>query len=189
MSKSLVVRGSLADIMQTEGKSLAESFLSCDAILIVDTSGSMGAKDAPGGLSRHEAAQKELERLQASLPGKLAVVSFSNEVQFCPTGIPVRFNGGTDMAKALRFIKPADNCGIRFFMITDGQPDSEREVLEVAKMFQSRIDCVYIGPEDGGYWDGRKFLEKLAELTGGQHVKSEQIGMLANSVERLLLTG
>jgi len=114
------------------------------------------------------------------------VVSFSNDARFCPTGIPHRFNAGTDMAGALRFVKPADDCGIRFFLITDGEPDSEKKTLEVAKTFKSRIDVVYIG-RDGGR--GRDFLQRLAAVTGGQSVKSKEVGMLAESVETLLLTG
>lgn len=185
MTNAIVV-GSIADVMNKENKSLAESFLSCDNILLVDTSGSMSATDAPGGLSRHDAAQRELEQLQKQLPGKIAVVSFSSEARFCPSGVPHRFNGGTDMAGALKFVKPADDCGIRFFLITDGEPDSEKDALEVAKTFKSRIDCVYIGPEVGY---GREFLQRLADCTGGQAVKSQEIGMLAESVEMLLLVG
>jgi len=181
-----IVTGSIADVMGKENVSLAEGFLHCDVMLLVDTSASMDQRDAPGGLSRHDAAQKELEHLQTSQPGKFSVVSFSNEARFCPTGIPHRFNESTNMAGALRFVKPADDCGIRFFLITDGEPNSESETLEVAKTFKSRIDVVYIGRENGR---GRDFLQRLAALTGGQSVKSKEIGMLAESVEMLLLAG
>jgi hypothetical protein len=180
-----IVPGSLADVMNAENLSLAESFMHCDAILLVDTSGSMNMNDAPGGLSRHNAAQGELERLQKSNPGKLGVVSFSSKTRFCPSGIPHRFNEGTDMAGALRFVHPADDCGIRFFLITDGEPDNERKTLEVARTFKSRIDVVFIGAENGR---GREFLQRLADVTGGQSVKSAEVGMLGESVERLMLT-
>jgi Mg-chelatase subunit ChlD len=184
-----IVTGSLSDIMQKEDKTLAESFLSCDAILIVDTSGSMAAHDAPGGLSRHDAAQRELARLQKTLPGKLAVVAFSSDVQFCPSGIPFRFDGGTNMAKALQFVKPADGCGVKLFLISDGEPNSKRDTLAVAKTFQTRINTIFIGPEDGGYWDGRKFLQKLADATGGSFAQTAEVAMFANDVEQLLLRG
>jgi hypothetical protein len=184
-----IIPGSLSDVMQKENKTLAESFLSCDAILVVDTSGSMAASDAPGGLSRHNAAQKELERLQRTLPGKLAVVAFSSSVQFCPSGIPVRFDGGTDMAKALQFVKPADGCGVKFFLISDGEPNNKRDTLAVAKTFQTRINCIFIGPEDGGCWGGRKFLQELADATGGSFAQAAKVAMFADDVEQLLLKG
>ena len=69
-----ITAGSLASISKKENLSLAESFLSVDAILVVDMSGSMAANDAPGGISRYEAAEKELRQLQSSMPGKVAVV-------------------------------------------------------------------------------------------------------------------
>jgi len=181
-----IVTGSIADVMGRENVSLAESFLSCDVMLLVDTSGSMSQNDAPEGLSRHDAAQRELEHLQNGQPGKFSVVSFSSEARFCPTGIPHRFNAGTDMAGALRFVKPADDCGIRFFLITDGEPDSEKETLKVAKTFKSRIDVVFIGRKNGR---GSDFLQRLAAVTGGQSVKSKEVGMLAESVEMLMLAG
>ncbi len=184
MDKSIVAVGSIADVMGRDNVSLAESFMHCDVLLLVDTSGSMMMKDAPGGVSRHEAARGELERLQRDQPGKIAIVSFSHQAQFCPSGIPHRFDMGTNMAGALEFVKPADDCGIRFFLITDGEPDNADETLKAARAFKSRIDCVYIGPETGR---GRAFLQQLADVTGGQAVQSEQVGMLAESVERLLL--
>jgi hypothetical protein len=183
-----IVTGSLSDIMQKEDKTLAESFLSCDAILIVDTSSSMSANDAPGGLSRHDAAQHELTRLQKTLPGKLAVVAFSSDVQFCPSGIPFRFDGGTNMAKALQFVKPADGCGVKLFLISDGEPNSKRDTLAVAKTFQTRINTIFIGPEDD-YRGGRKFLQKLADATGGSFAQTAEVAMFANDVEQLLLRG
>jgi Mg-chelatase subunit ChlD len=162
---------------------LAESFLNVDAVLIVDMSGSMSAEDAPGGLSRWQAAENELLRLQEQMPGKLAVIAFSSEVQFCPSGIPIRFGGGTDMAKALRFVKPADGLEIRFILISDGQPDSKSETLKVARGFKSRIDTVYIGPEGGS---GHKFLTKLANQSVGIAAQSKAPGLLADNVTMLL---
>lgn len=185
MSRS-IVKGSLADVMERDGVALAESFLSVDAILIVDTSGSMEARDAPGGRTRHDAAADELCALQAQLPGKIAVISFSNTAVFCPSGVPVRLSNTTDMANALRFVKPADGLGIKFVLISDGQPDSERETLDVARTFESKIDTVYIGPEiDHG---ARRFLAKLADATGGQFAESAKPAMLKNPVEQLLLS-
>ena len=51
-SQTQVVKGSLTDIAKQNGTSLAETFLSADVIVLVDTSSSMEAHDAPGGKSR-----------------------------------------------------------------------------------------------------------------------------------------
>jgi uncharacterized protein YneF (UPF0154 family) len=81
-----LVSGSLAALAQQSGKSLAESFIHCDAVVIVDTSASMNDRDARGGVSRYKAAVEELTALQNALPGKIAVISFSDYAMFCPGG-------------------------------------------------------------------------------------------------------
>lgn len=177
-----IVTGSLTAISQQANQSLAESFLSVDVLLIVDMSGSMTANDARGR-TRHEVATEELNRLQSEMPGKIGVISFSNNVQFCPSGSPVPEFGGTDMAKALRFVKLADGLGIRLILISDGEPDDPGKTLNVAKTFKSKIDTIYIGPELGR---GREFLQRLAALTGGQHVKAKEVAKLAEPVRLLL---
>lgn len=179
-----IVQGSLSAVSKKEGYSLAETFLNVDAILLVDVSGSMDSPDAPNGMTRHDYADMELANLQTSLPGKLAVICFSDYPLFCPSGVTEKLNGGTDLAKALEFIKPADGLGIRIIVISDGQPNDAQGALRVAKTFKSKIDVVYIGPEFGG---GMAFLKKLAETSGGQYVKTTEIAKLADPVRRLLL--
>ena len=186
MTRAITV-GSLAAISKNENLTLAESFLSVDAILVVDMSGSMGANDAPGGISRYDAAEQELRQLQKQLPGKVAVVAFSNSPQFCPGGVPPRMGGSTDMGAALRFVHAADGCA-QIVLISDGEPNSEAETLAVAREFAHKIDTVYIGPESGHYARGRSFLEKLAAATGGTSMKSAAPGLLKEQVESLLLT-
>lgn len=175
MSNSLVP-GSLQAISQQAGQSLAESFLSADAIVIVDTSGSMSGRP-------YEQACEELRKLQASLPGQVAVISFSDRPVFCPGGVPHYSGGGTNLARALAFIHVADGCEMRFVVISDGYPDDAQAALREAGKFTSRIDTVYIGPEGG---PGADFLRKLAAASGGQYSKNE-IKELAKRVERLLL--
>ena len=181
-----IVRGSLGDIAEKEGITLAESFLSADAVVVVDMSGSMGAHDAPNGLTRYDAAEKELRQIQSQMPGKIAVVAFSDEVVFCPSGVPPRLGSGTRMSAALRFVKPADGVA-KIILISDGQPNSERDTLAVARGFKHKIDTVYIGPEEGWMAGGRAFLERLAAATGGQSMKSAAPGLLAEQVESLML--
>lgn len=188
MSNTAIVPGSLGQIAQRDGVSLAETFLNCDGILLVDQSGSMSSCDAPGDQSRYDAADKELARLQREFPGKVAVVAFSSTAVFCPGGVPMRLGGGTDMGEALRFVKVADDAGLKIILISDGEPNSESEALAAARQFKTRIDTIYIGPEDD-YHGGRAFLQRLAKATGGQFFKSTAPGLLADGVETLLLKG
>lgn len=180
-----IIQGSLGAVAAQEGKSIAESFVNADVIIITDTSGSMEACDSRGGKSRYEVACEELKNLQAQLPGKLALLSFSDDVVFCPNGIPFQFGGGTDLAKALKFAKLADVKGMHFIVISDGQPDDEHEALKVARTYKNRIDTIYVGPEGG---EGQEFLKRLAKASGGQGVTAEKVKELSSTVERLLLT-
>ena len=181
-----VVKGSLADVAKSTGASLAETFLSADVIVLVDTSSSMQAMDAPGGKTRYDAACAELANLQATIPGKVAVISFAStgDVIFCPNGQPFNLEGGTGLASALEFAKIADVPDMRFVVISDGQPDSEREALKVAATYLNRIDAIFVGPEDDQR--GRSFLAKLASAKGGQSVTADRVAQLSSKVQYLL---
>lgn len=181
-----VVVGSISDVAQRNGTSLAESFVSCDAVVIVDVSGSMAAQDSRGGRSRYDIALEELASLQAHLPGKIAVIAFSDSAVFIPGGQPPFMASGTDLASALRFAKVADVPDMRFFVISDGTPDDEQDALRVAKTYSNRIDTIYVGPESG-YAMGREFLETLARTSGGQSTTADRVQELAAKVETLLL--
>lgn len=172
-----LVPGSLAAVAKTEGQSLAESFLSADAIILVDVSGSMS-----GG--PYEQACAELRKLQADLPGKIAVIAFSDRPEFAPAGVPRYIGSGTDLARALSFVHAADDCDIRFIVISDGYPNDGEAALRVARTFVSRIDTVFIGPPDS---DGARFLAQLAAASGGQH-SANAVHQIAERVERMLLT-
>ncbi len=182
-----IVKGSIGAIATQTGKSLAESFMDVDAVVVVDTSGSMGVTDSTGGRSRYDQACKELETLQASMPGKIAVVSFAseNQVKFCPSGVPKNFKGRTDVAAALRFCKKMDVVGVRFILISDGEPDDAAAALTVARTYKSRIDTIFVGDERRP--DGRKFLEQLSKGAGGESITADRVQALAANV-RLLLT-
>jgi hypothetical protein len=182
-----IVQGSIGAISQQTGKSLAETFISADVIVIIDTSGSMGAEDSRGGKSRYDIACEELKILQASLPGKIAVVNFSGSVQFEPGGHPMFLSGGTNLAKALAFVRIADIKGMRFILISDGSPDDEGAALHEARQFQNHIDVIYVGPEDRPY--GRDFLQRLAKLTGGKSVTADCAKQLSAGVMQLLEAG
>lgn len=181
-----IIQGSLGAIAQEQGKSIAESFINANCIILVDTSSSMGQHDSRGGKSRYDVACEELKTLQANLPGKLALLSFSDDTIFCPNGIPFNYNGMTDLTRALKFAKMGDLAsGMRFIIISDGEPNSEEEALAVAKTYKNKIDTVYVGPEGG---DGQAFLKRLAKVSGGQTVTADRVKELAANVQKLLLT-
>lgn len=182
-----IVPGSIQSLCQQTGASIAESFLNADAIVMVDTSGSMEAHDSVDGKSRYEVACRELAEIQKDNPGKIAVVSFSDYATFNPGGVPNQPNGMTAMDKALNFVKIADGTNIKLILISDGMPNSEESTLRVAKTFKSKIHTIYIGSETDQL--GRKFLEKLAMLTGGESSKSVKPGMLGDPMKTLLLKG
>lgn len=180
--------GSLGELAATTGKALAESFMSCDAIIIVDTSGSMHTHDSRGNKSRFEVACEELASVQANLPGKVAIISFNDKTQFCPYGILEPPMGGTDMTNALQFAKVADDItGMHFVLVSDGEPDNDNSALEVARTYKNHIDTIYVGPEREGR--GRSFLEKLASVTGGKSVTADRVMLLAEKITLLLGRG
>lgn len=183
-----IVPGSLSAIAQKSGIGLAESFLSASTILILDCSGSMSETDAPGGKSRQETAKEQLIKLQKENAGKLALVCFADYAIFSPGGIPVECGGSTNMAGALDYVYPADDTGTQFILMSDGSPNDPEKTLAVARKFKTPIQTIFIGPEDDRE-GGRVFLEKLARMTGGQSLKSDAPGLLANPVEQLLLRG
>ena len=185
MSKS-IVPGSLSAVAKRDGQSLAESFLSADAIVIVDVSGSMDSADVetPEGLQRrYKVAVQELTKLQATLPGKVAVVAFSSSVEFCPGGVPPFRSGGTDLAGALHFVHAADDTGVRLIVISDGAPNDPAAALTQARQFVSPIDVIYVGPEGG---EGAEFLRRLAKASSGSY-GAQSLAQLSDSVQRLML--
>ena len=178
-----LVKGSLGAIAKQSGQSLAQTFISCDVVCIVDTSGSMSSRDAANGDSRYDRACYELATLQGSMRGKIGVISFADRVMFCPNGTPFNLGGMTDLAGALKFAKVADVPGIRFIVISDGEPNSPSEALKVAKSYANRIDTIYVGPEGGA---GLEFLKRLSSASGGQHITAAAAMQLADSVQKLL---
>lgn len=175
--QTALVPGSLQAIAARDGMSLAESFISADAIILVDVSGSMAG-------TAYDQACAELRKLQADLPGKVAVIAFSDRPEFAPAGTPRYIGSGTDLARALGFVHVADGCGIRFIVISDGYPNDAEAALRQAKKFQSRIDTVFIGPEGDS---GADFLRKLAAASGGQYSKN-RVDQVAERAKTLLLT-
>jgi hypothetical protein len=179
-----IVKGSLTDIAASSGHSLAQTFVNAEVVILVDTSGSMGTHDSRGGQRRYDVACEELATLQNGLPGKIAVLSFSQATLFCPDGKPFNQCAGTDLAGALKFARVADVPDMRFIVISDGEPDSPSAALAEAKRYQNRIDVIYVGPE--ALPAGRDFLAKLAAASGGQVVTADCAQNLLAATQKLL---
>ena len=180
-----LVKGSLSAMARQGNVGLAEAFLNADTVILVDTSGSMNVSDGRDDRrSRYERACDELARLQGSLQGRIAVISFSTTALFCPAGTPAYLGGGTNLAGALEFVQIADGVVDRFIVISDGQPDNEGKALKVAAQFTTTIDTIFIGAPGSA---GADFLRRLAAARGGQAVTIAGAARLAERVERLLL--
>jgi len=176
------VSGSIAAQSAAAHKPLAETFINADVIVIVDTSGSMGQTDGTER-TRYERACAELEKVQATMPGKICVISFSDDCLFCPSGVPWDYQRGTDLVKALNFAKVADVPEMRFIVISDGEPDDEQAALDTARKYKNHIDTIYIGSKNGS---GQDFLARLASVSSGISAKDFSAHQLSSTVYGLL---
>lgn len=184
MNKSnAIVTGSIADLATRNNQSIAETFLSCDCVILIDVSGSMNATDSTEQ-TRYERACASLADLQATLPGKIAVVRFSDVVKFEPSGVPFFEGGGTDLAAGLRFVKLADVPEMKFIVVSDGEPDDERTALNLAGTFTNSLDVIFIGDERSSR--AIKFMNKLAQASGGKQITADS-AQISGSVQTLLL--
>jgi Mg-chelatase subunit ChlD len=180
-----IVAGSLGAVARKNDTTIAMGFMNVKAFVMVDVSGSMTQGDAGSGRSRYDAACEQLEQLQNAYPGEIAVAAFSNRADFCPSGVPIMQGGMTDMVAALRMMLMANNTDIRLVLISDGEPDNDKETLSAASKFKSKIDTIFVGNETG---PGRQFLKDLAAATGGIAVvnKVSELGHLKDNITRLI---
>lgn len=184
LTKHSSIKGSLQSIANKSMITVAQAFVDCEVIVLMDSSASMTAEDAPGQ-SRWRKACNQLAKLQSENPGKVCLICFDDKQTFEPSGIARYPNGSTDIAGALSFVWKADDTGLKFVVISDGEPDDDEAAIAMARQFKSKISCIYIGPE-GGY--GARFLKRLSGVTGGQFSNSEVagIGNLSNTVAGFL---
>jgi hypothetical protein len=179
-----IIKGSLGDVAKRENMPLAETWMGVNMAVVCDTSGSMHLSDSRDGQKRYDVMIHELEKIQNNYPGKVAVIGFSSGVEWYPNGVPYFEGNMTDMVKALQFIKPIDGLDIAITLISDGSPDDKEETLRVAKGFKTKINTIYVGPEDDR--DCRRFLEDLAQLTGGTYQSDFRVDQLENKIAGLL---
>jgi len=186
MDNSQIVVGSLGQIASRDNMSLADVFMNCDHIILVDTSGSMHEKDSTGGRSRYEVACDELRKIQRDLPGKLGIFSYSDECVFCPNGIPTMLGQGTGMLDAMRYVEPVDGTIKSYIIISDGYPDpgTENNILALAGRMSTPVNTIFAGGVEDKM--GREFMNQLAIAGRGKTSFSASASDLSSSAMKLL---
>lgn len=183
-TQALAVKGSLQESQKNRQVTFAEAFLTVEAIVVVDISASMSTCDVAveGGLtSRWAEANNQLQRLQAKHPSKIAVVAFSDNSEFCPSGVLPPVRSSTNMLRALQFVAPADDTGIKFIVVSDGCPDDPQGTLAYAKSLKTSINTIYVGNDP----NGRVFMDQLAATTRGKSV-AKGVELLEEQITLLL---
>ncbi|NNJ12097.1 VWA domain-containing protein [Chloroflexales bacterium ZM16-3] len=184
-----IVAGSLTDMARQNGGKITPPEL----IVLFDISYSMNDRDATllDGLtaSRYQAGCEQLAIIQRKLPGKVAVIAFSQVVTVCPNGVPPEPESTTNLRAALEKAKGADSGTVRFVVISDGLPDDPGAALELAQAFTGKIDTVLVGNLSEYYRAGAvEFMTKLAATTGGTFMRDAS-GMRALAEGVMLLLG
>ena len=175
-------KGSLSQVAEEKGITVEEAFANAEIVVVIDQSGSMCVMDARDGQERFDVAEDELRKIQEAYPGAVAVFEFSDDIRFCPDGVPTRIGRMTNLTDALRYIKQADNL-YEIVVISDGGPDNEYTAMDVARTFKGPIHTIYIGEEGR---EGQDFLRKLAQATGGKQFQADKPGELMPGVVALL---
>ena len=178
-----IIKGSLQQIALSTNQPLAKVLLKVDCVIIIDVSSSMDEKDPKTGETYYTTACKELETLQGQLAGRIALIAFNDTPIFCPQGTPPKPKGLTDLAKALEFAKTFDVTGVRFILLSDGEPNSKEQALAIARTYKNRIDVIFVGTKGS---TGESFLQSLAFVKNGQSMTADTFVGLYPTIHRML---
>ena len=178
-----VVKGSMLDVINEIGD-YASALMDVEIVAIVDTSGSMEMSDGTGK-SRYDRAVDELKIIQEKNPGKVLVISFSDQAKVCLNGIPHNYCEGTKVARGLECAREYDMDGIQFVLICDGQPDDYDNAIAEARKFTQPINTIYIGAEANQ--KARDFLNEVSGRSGGKAWEDKEVKLLSENVQTLLL--
>ncbi|KKL77451.1 hypothetical protein LCGC14_2034730 [marine sediment metagenome] len=183
---SAVAEGSIFDAASRRGDKPEETLADADVVIMLDCSSSMSEGIAGGTETRYDEAKKAVADIQRAFPGRVVLVSFASHAQLELTGIPQSPNGSTNMREALEIAKQFDGLDTKFYLVSDGFPDSQGTVLELAKTFEDPINVIFIG--DDYTMSGMEFLGKVADITGGTDEGQISPKMLGDTM-KLLITG
>lgn len=161
-----VVKGSIQDVANQTERSTADVMMDAQYVVIIDISMSMNEYDATneGGLSirRFDAAVQALNSLQETMPGRWIIIEFSSQHRIIPTGVIDSPNGMTNLARVLEFTKQFNGLGLKFYLISDGEPDSKPAALNVARTWTDPLNVICVGGAIGS-----QFMDELAAMTQG----------------------
>lgn len=183
--KTKIVNGSLSDMAQKTNQSLPAIMAEIEAVVIVDVSGSMSSRCKNS--TRYDIANEKLAELQEKYQGKIALIQFSDYAELVPSGYLSLIGHGTDMYKALYAAKDYDDLDLKIILVSDGEPNEYDRTLDIAKIFITPIDTIFIGDERDRH--GRDFLRQLSNVSGGKAIQKVGAELLSESIETLLLTG
>ena len=93
----------MAEVQAQGGYGLAKSWLKVKAVLVVDVSSSMEART--DNERRVDVARREVAKIQRRQPGQLAIVSFSYDASWDPSGRLPEPSGSTNLAGALEYTR------------------------------------------------------------------------------------
>ena len=199
MSTAIIAKGSIAAKMALTAQSFQDILMDLTAVVMVDTSGSMGARDvsAEGTISRFGQAISHLQVLQEENPGKFLIFSFDNEVRMHLGGVPDDPDRSYDlrmtrMDLAVKALFDFDGTGVRLFLLTDGEPsasgmtsDEHQSItLKMAAKFETPIDVIHMGAQSDVL--GITFCRKLAQASGGRFQKTTRPGDLMAPIKAAL---
>ena len=148
--------------------------------LLIDISGSMAdwvESNEGESFSKYQLMLTLLEKI----PQNITKYAFDSGIEEITDILPLP-RGGTDMSRAFDYVKKKGKKEI--VLITDGEPDSEKDALLSAKGL--KIDIIYIGQQPQP-----AFLDKLANATGGSFtnidlIQAGSVLELENKVQLLL---
>lgn len=169
-----IIKGSIHDVAESMAGGLPQAMSEAEVVVVVDVSGSMTSYDGEPK-ARWQRAQDVLTDLQGQYSGKIVLVPFSTDVEFSFSGMLPPCNGGTNMDKALRFVRDLSSA-YQIVLVTDGEPNSREATIAEAKKLHSPLTVMYVGAEND--MRAREFLNELAQVSGGTFTvtKPELIG-------------
>ncbi len=127
-----------------------------ETVFVLDVSGSMD------GMSGKQRKIDHLRDVMSKYP-TAHKVCFSDDV-YLTQDIPEP-RGGTSLDKTFRYLAKTNNFK-KIVLVSDGEPNDEGEALNEAVTLGAKVDIVFIGTKGSR---GERFMERLAERTGGIH--------------------
>jgi len=177
-----IAEGSIFDLAARRNKKPEEIVANADVVVLLDCSSSMltrldgswsyGRAEETSG-TRYSEAVKALEMIQQQYQGKVLLITFASGAGVQYGGLPPRPEGTTNLRAALELAHTFDDMGMKFIVVSDGQPDRPDDCIVWRDKFKSALDTIFIG-RDGD--SGLTFMNKLATGTAMGRVEPKLLG-------------